>query len=334
MKVPPDWVNHPSQLPDAPLTAQYPLETSVLHVKWILADVCNYRCEYCAYHDVLEHRVREFPTLEQVYKGIEHLVALNRPLDILFTGGEPTLHPNFLHILEALENVPSASFRFFTNGHHSIQWFQELSRFSKLSEVIVSFHPQYMKADKIEQLSKLPYRVRPCILMDVTRPDQVTRMVNACLDTNSSPNWHPTCVLLNKSEKWGSGPYPYTPEQLDDVWGTLSKFWDMYQSTPYIYNRVWRFDNVSVKVDKAVTFGANLRNLRGFWCALGFTSIKIDIEGYVFGGICYQSPRSRYSIFKRPPSGHMRVVRCNQPFCQCIWNEYVPKARTKEGLVI
>lgn len=83
-----------------------------------LTNICNLHCSYCLRdEDALYHSPTRFFSLDLLRRviregreelGVEH---------IMFTGGEPTLHPQFKEVLEAVkrENLRSS---FVTNGWH------------------------------------------------------------------------------------------------------------------------------------------------------------------------------------------------------------------------
>jgi uncharacterized protein len=55
-----------------------------------VGDGCNYRCDYCFHHDVLEHLDRlPIQRLELIYKNVQHAVGNN--VTFCWHGGEPTL---------------------------------------------------------------------------------------------------------------------------------------------------------------------------------------------------------------------------------------------------
>jgi radical SAM protein with 4Fe4S-binding SPASM domain len=61
-----------------------------------LTEQCNLRCKYC--HASFSHPLSHIP-LGLVSKVLDQLVEIGRP-DVILTGGEPFLHPNFREVLE------------------------------------------------------------------------------------------------------------------------------------------------------------------------------------------------------------------------------------------
>src|SRR3954447_18211050 len=73
-------------------------------VDWTLGNTCNYACSYCPprLHDGLT----PWPPLELLTQFVDRLAAHYAPLGqtllFQFTGGEPTVYPQFLELLRHL----------------------------------------------------------------------------------------------------------------------------------------------------------------------------------------------------------------------------------------
>lgn len=72
--------------------------TTPAFVQCILTERCNYKCQYCS-HWRMDAYSDEM-SLEEWRTAITSLRKLASPLVIDFTGGEPTIHPDFLEIAE------------------------------------------------------------------------------------------------------------------------------------------------------------------------------------------------------------------------------------------
>jgi len=79
-----------------------------------LTQFCNLKCEHCLYND-FEKNGENFLSKEKAFLLIEKANAgsINK---LVFTGGEPTIHPYFLEIAQyAIANIPKVSIC--TNGY-------------------------------------------------------------------------------------------------------------------------------------------------------------------------------------------------------------------------
>ena len=75
-----------------------------LEVNWDLTKKCNYRCSYCFNYGTGNPPPSvPFSTLEQLNIAVDNIASLNRPwYDVVFSGGEPTVHPHIFDLIEML----------------------------------------------------------------------------------------------------------------------------------------------------------------------------------------------------------------------------------------
>ncbi len=83
-----------------------------------LANICNLHCSYCFRSEeaLYSNRAKFFPLalLAQIIKDAREVAAIS---GIIFTGGEPTLHPQFSGVIETVAAAGLTS-SFVTNGWH------------------------------------------------------------------------------------------------------------------------------------------------------------------------------------------------------------------------
>ena len=72
-----------------------------------LLSYCNLNCSYCFYHEKKHSKARL--SLEEIYHQIDNFQS-DEIGKLVLTGGEPTLHPNFLEIAQyAIAKIPKVS---------------------------------------------------------------------------------------------------------------------------------------------------------------------------------------------------------------------------------
>ena len=83
-----------------------------------LANICNLHCSYCLRSEeaLYNERAKFFPLalLARIVKDAREVAAISR---VIFTGGEPTLHPQFSGVLETVA-AAGLTLSFVTNGWH------------------------------------------------------------------------------------------------------------------------------------------------------------------------------------------------------------------------
>ncbi len=83
-------------------------------VFWGITGRCNMRCRHCFMAADIPHEVTEF-SLDGALRAIDRFVECGIR-NVILSGGEPLLHPNFPQIVEAIGNAGMRVVRLFTNG--------------------------------------------------------------------------------------------------------------------------------------------------------------------------------------------------------------------------
>lgn len=130
-------------------------------VSWLLGRYCNYRCSYCwpyARADVKDHR-----PYEVIEKTMNEIIRQARERNLnsfhfSFSGGEPTLHPNYLEILQHLgsylETTNYQSTHMTSNCSQPIRWFEKYTEATKnfhRVSVTASYHKEFAKKDVLAE---------------------------------------------------------------------------------------------------------------------------------------------------------------------------------------
>jgi MoaA/NifB/PqqE/SkfB family radical SAM enzyme len=93
-----------------------------------LTNICNLHCSYCLRdEDVLYHTPADYLPVELFSRVIREARDVMGVEQIMFTGGEPTLHPEFEKLLIAVEEA-NLKCSFVTNGWHFERVWPLLSR--------------------------------------------------------------------------------------------------------------------------------------------------------------------------------------------------------------
>jgi len=108
-------------------------------IEWRIHNVCNYDCTFCGLPN--KNGSERWLTLEEYKTHAQKLInaANGKPLWIYITGGEPTLFPDLLPLLEFLKSK-DVYVGLQTNGSRTIRWWQELADKNLVDELIISFH--------------------------------------------------------------------------------------------------------------------------------------------------------------------------------------------------
>jgi organic radical activating enzyme len=99
---------------------------------WAIGKRCNFACSYCSkeFHDRISPH-RSFDELRDVWSNVKRQIApRNMAAAVEFTGGEPTLNPDFLDLVRYLDLTQRSALRWMgttTNGTQSLQYYEELT---------------------------------------------------------------------------------------------------------------------------------------------------------------------------------------------------------------
>ena len=153
----------------------------ILHFEWYLVDFCNYKCSYC---NAMDKNVAKYSkeTSPSKYKLVlQRLRMLKIPFEVDLYGGEPTLHPYFLEILEELGNMPNCKLvEIKTNLSRPLYFLKQVFKHPKI-KLAASYHPEYFSEEFIKK----------CIAL---RDNEFYCHVNLSDNQN---DWETTLTILN-----------------------------------------------------------------------------------------------------------------------------------------
>jgi organic radical activating enzyme len=110
-------------------------------ISWKLHNVCTYNCSFCdpSYKDGTDRWL----SLEDNKLIVDRLVtaAKGKPVWIMFTGGEPTLFPEFVELVKYIKET-GAFVGLLSNGTRSLRWWKELQEAHVLDNLLLTLHPE------------------------------------------------------------------------------------------------------------------------------------------------------------------------------------------------
>ncbi len=134
------------------------LNRDLFCVSWLLGRFCNYKCSYCwpyARSDLKDHRSTELvlSTLDEIKRQARERGFGS--FHISFSGGEPTMHPGYLKILQHYADDADLcnyqSVHMTSNLSPGISWFEKYAQAtSKLHRVSItaSYHKEFAQREK------------------------------------------------------------------------------------------------------------------------------------------------------------------------------------------
>lgn len=113
-------------------------------VEWKIHNVCNYDCVYCFSGN--KDGSTRWVSLDIYKEQVQSLVKASNgnPIWIQLTGGEPTLFPELLELLEYIKSF-GIYVSIITNGSRTIRWWREASEKNLIDNLIITFHSDTVK---------------------------------------------------------------------------------------------------------------------------------------------------------------------------------------------
>ncbi|TAN62281.1 radical SAM protein [bacterium] len=153
------------------------------YIAVFLTLACNLKCSYCINHFGKDNFSKRHLPGEKLVEGLNRIVS--RPdLPITLQGGEPSLHKDFMHILNNLK--PELNVDVLTNLQFDVDEFiqkvdpKRIKRDSPYASIRVSYHPETMTlkplVDKVLKMLKAGFSIG---IWGVTHPKQEAEILRA-----------------------------------------------------------------------------------------------------------------------------------------------------------
>ena len=221
---------------------------------WDIIDVCQYNCSYCSAMNFNLNTVKHKTHILQAWKNVVKLLSLKSikvPFSVEILGGEPTLHPDIIDIVDALCVIDNCvQVDLITNLAKPLSFYQKFDKpCNEKLAIEASYHPEYCGdkyIQKVIDLNKSEFiNVCPNInLPDVPEQWEKTRdLIDTFIDNDVN-------IGLNFLQAVPDGPVGgWEPNYTDEFW---EYFKDYINPDEHCYV-VEEKDNLSVR-DKAVKF--------------------------------------------------------------------------------
>jgi organic radical activating enzyme len=134
------------------------LTNKMIHVDWFLGKRCNFDCAYCSpsIHD--NHSA--YPDIRKLLDYYDYLTKTimsneknKKTINYIFSGGEPTLIPDYINFLKHIKNDNrfNSEIRTLTNLTSNVD---KLYRLNQISDITFSVHLKYMTDKFISKVEK------------------------------------------------------------------------------------------------------------------------------------------------------------------------------------
>lgn len=125
---------------------------SPLTISWELVTHCQLSCSYC-YFNPYESQTN-YPAVMKMI--LNKLSKIEENFEVTLLGGEPTLHPQFYELIEALHSMKYLTkIDIITNFQTQIDFWEPIQPFKDKIEIVLSYHVEYQQKGFFKKVKKL-----------------------------------------------------------------------------------------------------------------------------------------------------------------------------------
>jgi MoaA/NifB/PqqE/SkfB family radical SAM enzyme len=281
------------------ITSRWSHQDSI-KVEWNLGKRCNYDCSYCpaSIHDNSSPHT-DIKILKQT---VDKLMTLGKPIRLSFTGGEPTVHPEFRELIQYCNHVGVSWISVTTNGTLPYQFYAGVD----IDQLVFSIHLEYdwkRVFNTVESVADLTnIKVIAQIMAHHDHMPAVLQLRAKCLLAEI-----PSTV---RRIRWTEGDH----DLFDDMRYNLTDLeWIKEQESTVQGNCV--IDNEKI-IHSNDVIKLHLNQYKDWTCYAGIESLMINWDGDVHRATCRvgSSLGNIYDGTFAVPTG---PIQCTRNWCTC-----------------
>jgi MoaA/NifB/PqqE/SkfB family radical SAM enzyme len=287
---------------------RYQPPSNVLTVDWNLGKRCNLACPYCSpnLHDNHSKHFKFSDLKIAVDNLVDYSNTVNKNLKIQFTGGEPTINPDFGLLLKYIKNFKSFT-TVTSNGTRKPEWFIEHKDY--IDSLIISLHFEKNWERVIDNIFAMHFYFNHFTIHLMAHHDYYDDIVKLIKDFKK--------VKINfrlKRIRWNSDE---TFDTYDDSSMYDKKFELLFDSTKdNIPNDIIVNQTTKTTTNKIAKSQQNM--FENWMCMAGVEGIHIYNTGDVYLGSC-KIGGSIGNIYQKDSIkiNHAPVL-CDKKYCVCL----------------
>jgi len=280
------------------ITSRWPHQDSI-KIEWNLGKRCNYDCSYCpsSIHD----NSSPHTDIAILKATVDKLKMLDKPIRLSFTGGEPTVHPNFSELIEYCRDAGVSWISVTTNGTRTAAWYTK----QRVDHYVFSIHFEYDYSKILDTIASV-IEVKDKLMVNImalhNKMNEVRDIVVKC------KVWYIPYAI--RRIRWTEGDpdlfddLRYTPEDLD---------WIKEQEATVQGNCLIDVDTIMHSND---VIKLHMNQYKDWSCNAGLESLMINWDGDVHRATC-RVGGSLGNIYNSNFVSPTKPVTCDRNFCTC-----------------
>lgn len=285
-----------------------PMRDSRLFVMWLLGNTCPYKCSYC--NDTFNDGTFKYHSLEMVQSGMKLIPDAH----VMFSGGEPTYHPDFEEILETKPSNLGVSI--ISNGARPLAFWERI--YPQIWSVILTFHVEYA-------FSNLDRFIKTASFCK-------TKLQKINL-TMLPERWDDCIVAFNSFREAGLNvsPKPLVQDFGFQSSAIIGRYTDAQREWIASHNKEENLQtiqildsskNIILKTNPSALIASKNTNFKGWECHTPKKFLMVDFDGKVYNTSCKQ--RQLVGTLQEGFIVNSAPMVCQQNFCWC-HTDIVPK---------
>lgn len=285
------------------VTSRWPHQGSI-KIEWNLGKRCNYDCSYCpsSIHD----NSSPHTNIEILKKAVDKISTLGKPIRLSFTGGEPTVHPQFRELLQYAKHKGITWISVTTNGTLPAEFYASLP----IDQLVFSVHFEYDWMRVCSTLSKIRDMTKISVIAQLMAHHDYMAGVMAIHSVFKASDI-PTTI---RRIRWTEGNHDlfddmrYHPDDLA---------WIKENSATVKANCVIDPGQLTEQLIHANdVIKLHLNQYKGWTCNAGLESLMINWDGEVHRATC-RVGGSLGNIYEDTFMQPTDPVTCDRSFCTC-----------------
>jgi len=321
----------------------------IINVTWFIGKRCNFDCSYCSdfVHDNYSPHVKKEDILNFIDNLDTKCQEMNKKFKIVFTGGEPFVHPNFVEVLEYCSKKSQVyQLGVVTNGSLPLKLYNHSMNF--LNFLTISVHLERPRTETEDLINKiielnstetcflninimaLPGRFDilntiasqlkkeniKFIIKKINPPDIENYKEHYVQKDKNDIHYESTDDYLTNKKTWHKKLKNNLEERYKEYYSEKElEFLNFFENQYNWPNMKLHFENNSILVNNSELITKNLNKWMGWICFVGLNSLYIEYDGSVYRGVCMEGGKigkiNDKCVWPKEP------VICTQKVCIC-----------------
>ena len=283
--------------------SRWPHQDSI-KVEWNLGKRCNYDCGYCpsSIHD----NSSPHTDIAILKSAVDKLMTLGKPIRLSFTGGEPTVHPDFEEIINYCKHVGISWISVTTNGTRKPAWYVK----QRVDQYVFSLHFEHEWKRVVDTIVRVgSSRNQNLVIQIMAHHDKMAEVIDVAGYFKAI-----NIPYTVRRIRWTEGDH----DLFDDMRYHPDDFkWLIEQEATVKGNCVIDKGSLGEQIIHANdVIKLHLNKFKDWTCNAGLESLMINWDGDVHRATC-RVGGSLGNIYKGTFDVPLEPIICDRNYCTC-----------------